>query len=83
MIVHYHRISLACKYIYEYGWYKLKYLLILSGILIDSCESDGSGNYDAYDHSCYSIQSAHSCESGNSFESCDNSDFGDYGHNGE
>ena len=38
--------------------------LVISGIFIDSCESDGSGDSGAYGHSCdagNSIESAHSC----------------------
>ena len=43
--------------------------LVISGIFIDSLESDGSGTYG---HSCDSgdsIESAYSCESGASSES--------------
>ena len=38
---------------------------MISGIVIDSCESDGSGDSGAYGHSCDSgdyTESAHSCE---------------------
>ena len=41
-------------------------ILVISGIFIDSCESDGSGDSGAYGHSCDSgdsIESAYSCES--------------------
>ena len=46
--------------------------LVISGIFIDSCESDGFGDSGAYGHCCDSgdsIESAHSCESGASGES--------------
>ena len=48
-------------------------ILVISGIFIDSCESDGSGDSGAYGHSCDSIESAYSCESGASSESDKNS----------
>ena len=49
---------------------------MISCIFIDSCESDGSVNSDAYGHSCNSFQSVHSCKSGASGES-DKNNFSD------
>ena len=51
--------------------------LVISGIFIDSCESDGPGVSAANGHSCDSgdsIESAHSCQSGASGES-DKNDY--------
>ena len=43
--------------------------LVISGIFIDSCQSDGFGDSGAYGHSCDSIESVYSCKSGASSES--------------